>query len=339
MTSSSLPQATPSMKRRSFLGLIAGGIAGSIAGGGVVNYAAETQLNAPMFPLGNVVQMPPVSITTASGLRIHAIQTGFVAVKQAHRQLVGPDETRLFSIAADRQWTGWMPIHTWVIEHPEGIIVVDSGETHKINDPSYVECDPVTAWVYSNNLRFAVNTADELPAQLRALNIDPADVRILVQTHLHSDHMGNIGSFPNAEIYVPEADYPNGLGVLRCHFPPSFAPKFAAWSNRELPGLQQAHALTRDGNLMIVPTPGHSMGHQSVLLREDGRDYIFAGDTSFDEAQLREGIIGGIVADTGLARATLVKLQTYLKDRPTVYLPSHDPNSPARLSAGQISTI
>lgn len=339
MTSPSLPQAASSMNRRTFLGLMAGGIAGSIVGGWVVNQAAETQLNAPMFPLGNVAQVPPVSITTTGGLRIHSIQTGFVAVKQAHRQLVGPDETRLLSIVADKQWTGWMPIHTWLIEHPEGIIVVDSGETHKINDPGYVDCDPVTAWVYSNNLRFAVNTADELPAQLRALNMDPADVRILVQTHLHSDHMGNIGSFPNAEIYVPEADYPNGMGALRCHYPPSFAPKFAAWRNLDLPGFQQAHALTGDGNLMIVPTPGHSMGHQSVLLRDVERDYIFAGDTSFDEAQLREAIIGGIVADTGLARSTIAKLQTYLKERATVYLPTHDPDSRTRLKAGQFSAL
>jgi len=327
------------MKRRTFLGLLASGAAGAIGGGWLVNYAAETQLNAPDFPLGNGVQAVPVSVTTSGGLQIHAIQTGFVAVKQAHRQLVGPDETRLLSIAADRQWTAWMPINTWVIEHPEGVIVVDSGETSKINDPDYTACDPVTGWIYSHNLRFAVNPADELPAQLQALDIDPADVRILVQTHLHSDHMGNIGSFPNAAVYVPEVDYPSGMGVLSCHFPPQFTPQFAKWRPHDLPGLAQGHALTRDGSVMIVPTPGHTMGHQSVLLRDGERDYLFAGDTSFDEAQLRENTIGGIVADTGLARATLEQLRIYLRERPTVYLPSHDPESQTRLAAGQASQV
>jgi N-acyl homoserine lactone hydrolase len=330
---------TSGMTRRSALSLMVGGIAGAVGGGWLTDRAAQTQLGAPALPLPNAVQVPPLSVTTSAGIRIHAIQTGFVAVKRAHRQLVGLEAARLLSIAADATWTSWMPIQTWVIQHPEGVIVVDTGETSRINEPDYANCDPVTGWVYRNNLRFAVTPADEIGAQLAALDIDPADVRYVVQTHLHSDHVGGMSAFPNATFYVPRADYPNSMGTLPCHYPTQFSPRFAEFSAQDLSAIGQGYRLTREGDVLIIPTHGHSMGHQSVLLRDGERDILFAGDTSFDEGQLRDGVVGGIVADVGLARATLTTLQTYVRERPTIYLPTHDPESRRRLAEGIVTVI
>lgn len=338
MSSSQTSQLT-GITRRNALGVIASGIAGAVGGGWLTDRAAQTQLGAPALLLPNAVQVPPLTVSTPSGMRVHAIQTGFVAVKNAHRRLVGLEGARLLSIAADTTWTDWMPIQTWVIEHPEGMIVVDTGETSRINEPDYSNCDPVTGWVYRNNLRFAVTSADEISPQLAALDIDPADVRYVVQTHLHSDHVGGIGAFPNATFYVPRADYPNSMGTLPCHYPSQFSPRFAEFSAQDLPAFGQGYRLTRGGDVLIVPTRGHSIGHQSVLLRDGERDILFAGDTSFDEQQLRDGTVGGIVADVGLARATLTTLQTYVRERPTLYLPTHDPESRRRLVEGIITVI
>jgi glyoxylase-like metal-dependent hydrolase (beta-lactamase superfamily II) len=325
--------------RRHFLSVVAGGVVGALSGGAFINRAHETQRSAPSALLPDIVQAAPASLTTASGIRLHAIQTGFVAVKRAHRQLTGLESARLLSIAADTRWTEWMPINTWVIEHPEGLIVVDTGETSQINTPGYLDCDPITAWVYQNNLRFAVTPSDELAAQMRGLNLDLADVRVVVQTHLHSDHMGGLGAFPDAEVYVPAADYPSGVGVLSCHFPAGFAPRFAEFRAQTLPGFTTAHALTRQGDVWIVPTPGHSMGHQSVIFDDGERAYFLAGDASFDEAQLLEDTVGGIVADVGQARASLAAIRTFAADRPTVYLPTHDPESRARLMSQQVTVM
>ena len=337
--SSNVSPSTSGITRRGALGILGSGIIGAFGGGWLTDRAAQTQLGAPMLPLPNVVQVPPLTVTTASGVRIYAIQTGFVAVKNAHRRLVGLESARLLSIAADTTWTNWMPIHAWVIRHPEGVIVVDTGETSRINELDYTNCDPITGWVYRNNLRFAVTPADEIGAQLAALDIDAADVRYVVQTHLHSDHSGGLAAFPNATFYVPSADYPASMGTLPCHYPANFAPRFAEFSAQSLPGIEQGFRLTSDSDVLIIPTHGHSMGHQSVLLRDGERDYLFAGDTSFDEAQLREGSVGGIVADVGLARTTLANLQTYVRECPTIYLPTHDPDSRRRLAEGLITTI
>jgi glyoxylase-like metal-dependent hydrolase (beta-lactamase superfamily II) len=317
------------------MGLAAAGV----VGGALVNRANQTQLHAPIPHLPNIVQSAPITIEPAPGVRIHLLQTGFVAVKQAHRQMSGPEAARLMAIAADDHWTSWMPIHCWVIEHPQGVIVVDTGETSKVNEKDYFQCDPVTGWIYENNLRLAVTQADEIGSQLQTLNLDPADVRTVIQTHLHSDHMGGLAAFPNAQIYVPREDYPMSNGVLACHYPSDFAPEFASFEAVTIPGVERGFYLLREPDVMIIPTPGHSMGHQSVLLTNEDTTYVFAGDTSFDEAQLRDDGVGGIVADVGLARQTLNNLRTLAQAVPTIYLPTHDPETRRRFAEGIITQL
>ena len=74
-------------------------------------------------------------------VNIHALQTGTVAVKRTHRKLIGPPFTRLFSILLDWRYTEPLPIYAWAIEHPEGIIVVDTGEAAAVMEPDYFETD------------------------------------------------------------------------------------------------------------------------------------------------------------------------------------------------------
>ena len=82
---------------------------------------------------------------------------------------------------------------------------------------------------------------------------------------------------------------------------------------------------------MIVPTPGHALGHQSVLLNDGEKVYFFAGDTSFDEAQLKQGIVAGICEAPSQAADSLARIREHCQQQPTIYLPSHDPQSVERL--------
>ena len=62
-------------------------------------------------------------------MKIHAIQTGTVAIKTRQRSGKGEGFGRLVNTLLDPEWTPMLPIYAWVIEHPEGVIVVDTGET------------------------------------------------------------------------------------------------------------------------------------------------------------------------------------------------------------------
>ncbi len=65
-------------------------------------------------------------------MRVHAIQTGTVSVTERQREGRGPGPLRPLATMLDRDWTGQLPIYAWAIEHPEGVIVVDTGETARL---------------------------------------------------------------------------------------------------------------------------------------------------------------------------------------------------------------
>lgn len=320
--------------RRSFLRHLGTGALGALVGGfGTerwLSFWSSTQEGAPPLPLqGRAVE--PVTYTTSSGIRIHNVQTGYVAVKSAHRLYTGSDGGGIPAIAFDRTWTEWMPINTWVIEHPEGIVMVDTGESAQAMNRDYFSCDPFNQFFYTAFLRFAVTPEDEIGSQLEVLGIPTDEVRWVVQTHLHSDHMGGLKAVAGSEIVVSNVDLNSRTGTLPCHYPPGFAPTIAEFQPEPVGPFTTSLPLTSDGKVRIVPTPGHTEGHQSVILLEDDVTWFFAGDTSFTEAQLTANQLGGIVANPAENRATLARIRELCGDRPTVYLPSHDPESRTRL--------
>lgn len=112
-----------------------------------------------------------------------------------------------------------MPIRAWAVEHPEGVIVVDTGETARMADPGYAACDAATGWFYRRHLRVAVRPQDEIGPRLGLLDLDPGTVRTVAMTHLHSDHMGGMGWFPNARFAVSARDAGDHAGALMCRVP------------------------------------------------------------------------------------------------------------------------
>jgi glyoxylase-like metal-dependent hydrolase (beta-lactamase superfamily II) len=276
--------------------------------------------------------------TVAPGVRIHALQTGRVRVKEAHRTLVGPAPLRTAAIAADPRWTEWLPIHAWVVEHPEGVLVVDTGETNRVAEPGYFACDPGTRWVYEHLLRFDVPPETTLSPELARLGIARAAVRWVVLTHLHSDHAGGLTDVwpprDHGEVLVTECEWEGRRrGALPCRWPAGFRPRLVHHAPEPAGAFTHSLPLTRDGRVRLVPTPGHSVGHQSVLVSGDGVTVCLAGDATFSDVQLRARRLAGICEDVGAAARTVAVLREQVAGAPTVYLPSHDADAARRLSA------
>lgn len=283
--------------------------------------------------------VPPVSVTTRSGVRVHGIQTGVLAIKRAHAHLRRPAALRLLSIVLDPTWTSLLPILTWVIAHPEGLFVIDTGERAAASDiDTYMASDPANRWFFKRNLPLFVTPAEELATQMRGLGLTPEAARTVVLTHLHGDHAGGLGFFPNAEFLVARAEYEGHLrqpmGAVRSLWPAGWAPRLVEHSGPALGPFPATLALTRAGDLLLLPTPGHSYGHQSVLLRDGERSYLLAGDLAFSEAQLSAQGLQGIAQNLGQARASLERTWRFVQSTPTVFLPSHDPLALQRLRDG-----
>lgn len=273
---------------------------------------------------------PPRTVALAGAIRLHAVQTGWVAVKRVHREFRGPPPLRLPAILLDRHWTPWLPILAWAIEHPDGVVVVDTGELDPSFDALLEACDPADRLVRDRSLRLHVEPGQTIDAQLRRLGIEPEDVGTVVLTHLHADHSGGLRFFPSAKVLVSRVDWEGPRsGALACRWPVTLEP--ALVDAPPDPG----YPVTRDGAIRIVSTPGHTRGHQSVVVRDDERGWLLAGDVSFSEAQLLAGGVPGVVEDVATTRSTYAAIRRLARERPLVYLPSHDPGSPDRFTRAQ----
>ena len=130
-------------------------------------------------------------------MKVHAIQTGFVRIKTAQVEGRGHGLRRQLAIFSDRNWTEWLPIYAWVIDHPDGVIVVDTGQgAHLLETGKSLH--PYIRW----EAAFRIDREAEIGPQLRALGMGPRDVKRVILTHLHMDHDGGLEHFPHSEILV-----------------------------------------------------------------------------------------------------------------------------------------
>lgn len=272
-------------------------------------------------------------------MRVHAIQTGTVAVRTHQLQGVGHGLARQLNTLRDPAWTEPLPILAWVIEHPEGVVVVDTGETARASRKGYFP-----AWhpYFRLGVKEWVEPDQEIGPQLRALGIDPDDVRWVVMTHLHTDHAGGLGHFRHSEIVVAKRELKAATGLagkvrgyLPHRWPEWFTPAPIELTDHPFGPFPASHPLTAAGDIRLVPTFGHSAGHLSVVVQEDDQDLFIAGDTSYTEGLMLDQAVDGVAPDEQAARTTLERILQHVSKRPTVYLPSHDPGSPRRLTLRQ----
>lgn len=268
-------------------------------------------------------------------MRIHAIQTGTVRVHQRQTRGSGIGLLRLVNTLVDRSWTDPLPIFAWLIEHPEGLIVVDTGETAHGSEPGYFP-----AWhpYFRLGVKCSVAPEEEIGPQLTALGFSSDDVRWVVLTHLHTDHAGGLHHFPNAEILVSRREYEaargfagQARGFLPQRWPSWFSPTLVDFTNGPVGSFPASKVLTEGGDVVLVPTHGHTPGHLSVVVNADDTVF-FAGDASYTESLMLEGVVDGVASDVRAARKTLRRICRFVADVPTVYLPAHDPESATRLN-------
>lgn len=267
-------------------------------------------------------------------MKIHAIQTGSVRIKTAQVEGHGHGLARRLAVFTDREWTDWLPTYAWAIEHPDGVIVVDTGQgAHLLETGKSLH--PFVRW----EVVFRIEPEQEAGPQLRALGIGPRDVKRVVLTHLHMDHDGGLAHFPNSEILVAPGELRTAsglLGQLRGYLPnrwPSwFDPAPLHLAPEPFGPFAASRRLTEAGDVIAVATPGHTADHLSILVQDGETTFFLAGDTSYTEQLMLAVRVDGVSADERISGATLDAIKSFAAARTTVYLPTHDPQSADRLA-------
>lgn len=280
--------------------------------------------------------VPEVVTRRFGEIRVHVVNTGWVRVKRAHASFSGPPALRTPAIVFGREWTPFMPVYVTVVEHPEGLLLVDAGLSEETLEPSHFASDPVTAFVYSSFLDFRFSSEQRIDRRLRALGLDPSRTSAVVLTHRHADHADALVHLPgNPTVYVGAADWPSHQGAL----PLDRRPTLVADEGEPLGAFPHARPITRDGRVAIVPLAGHSPGHLGLLVRTPSLDVVAAGDATFCMNDLATGTLAGIVEQPEPASRTLGILRDQLRSYPTSLLVSHDPQMVRSFAAGETSLL
>ena len=271
-------------------------------------------------------------------MNIHAIQSGFVRIKTAQVDGRGHGLARRLAIFTDPTWTEWLPTYAWAIEHPDGVIVVDTGQgAHPLETGKSLH--PYLRW----EVAFRIEFEQEIGPQLRALGIGARDVKRVVLTQLHMDHDGGLAHFPDSEILVSRGELNSacgGAGRMRGYLPnrwPTwFDPKPLDLAAELFGPFAASQRLTADGAVSAVATPGHTADHVSIIVQDGDTSIMLAGDTSYNQHLMLAGRVDGVSADEGVSETTLNAIGRFAQTRKTVYLPTHDPQSAVRFANRQL---
>ena len=228
-------------------------------------------------------------------VRVRPLLTGEINAPPAFfRRPDGPLGVPRGLLAPRRRWSP-VPIPAFLIDHPvAGSLLVDTGLHASVASSPAVNLGSLGARMYDIRMR----PEQAVPAQLEALGVDPLAVRAVVMTHLHYDHASGVSAFPEATFVVARQEWEAAAsgGMLQGYRPRQFdhafdwrAIDYASASLDSFAGFGRSVDLLGDGSIRLVFTPGHSAGHQSVVLRLHDRELLLTGDAAYRRATIDDG--------------------------------------------------
>jgi N-acyl homoserine lactone hydrolase len=260
-------------------------------------------------------------------MKIHALQTGSVRVKHSFL-FASRGPRRQLDLLLPGPWSQPLPIHCWAIEHNGTLLLVDSGETAAANNVPFA--------------RMQVTREQELPGAMAAAGLQLKDVSQLVLTHAHGDHIDGLVHVQcpvlanDVELNYLASPFPRVMRrVLRQPLPPGFTAAGFALDDGPFGAFKRSHALSDDGRIVAVDAAGHTPGHLAIICVDDAQRHVMlAGDATYTLEQLHALRPDAVAPDPNVQIATMQTILAHCAQHPTIYLPSHDPQSAARLAGG-----
>jgi N-acyl homoserine lactone hydrolase len=274
---------------------------------------------------------------------VSVVSTGTVAIRPQHIATHG--SPALWWALTEREWTQPLPINAYIIEHADGLVLFDTGQHRdSVTDPDYFPRGPLRL-LYRRLGRAEIGPEETLTGLMAAKRYDIHDVRTAVISHLHHDHVGGLAELPHAEIVVAADEWKSmrdPMPATRGFFPRHIDLPGVRWHqvtpeptrDAGLRPFGAAHDLLGDGSLVLLPTPGHTPGSVSLLVRRPGRvPLLMVGDMAFDLDCMAHERVPGVGKRSQLIDSTR-KVNGLANRYPgLVVLPAHDPTAAARLAA------
>lgn len=223
------------------------------------------------------------------------------------------------SLVIDRSQVLWhidvgtpvrFPVYSVLVEHPEGLIMFDTGyDLDHVNKVLPFELPEQTE-------------EQTVPAQLKKCGFEPEQVDYVVNSHFHFDHVGGNRFLTNATTLVSKNE------LRHAKVPEPFERLGYSDLSFDYPEVRyeviSGDVQIADG-VWLYETPGHTAGHYSLLVEmESDGSMIFAGDAAYTYENLEKEIIGGFHLDPTASVESIRRLKRLAKDRDATIYPSHE---------------
>lgn len=156
-----------------------------------------------------------------------------------------------------------------------------------------------------------------LKTQLAAHGLKPEDIDIVINTHLHFDHCGNNNLFSNAKFCVQTEEFRYAQEPERFQQASYIKELFDIKADYQL--IQGQYDVTSE--VSVIPTPGHSPGHQSILIKSGDVNYVYCGDAAPVKECLEKRNIPGVLYSSHEALKSIDRLKAISA---AVHIYSHD---------------
>ncbi len=264
---------------------------------------------------------------------VRVLRCGHAEQHKEHRY--GSKLPQLWWVFFGRSWVR-LPLQVFLIEHRDGLVLFDTGIDPAImTDNRYIK-QAIGRFLLPRIFKLHITESDRIDHVLADTGVAASDIRMAVISHLHFDHVGGIAQLPDADLLVSAREWailsephPEREWILREHIElPSARWRQITFEPTDDPlfeGFGGIHDVAGDGSMILLPTPGHTAGSMSMLIRQKGWDPILLmGDLSYEAKLLEQDVVPG-TGDGSTLLASFAAVRRLKEQLPELALvASHD---------------
>ncbi len=245
-----------------------------------------------------------------------------------------------------QRWVDGVPVHFFAIDHRDGLVLFDTGLDPAIgSDPRRYLDSAIGEFFLRRLFRWKIRPDDNVTDQLSRMGHDVSSVQKVVFSHLHFDHTGCIDHLLHAQLLAPRREWQaltepkaERKWYLRQHVDKPGAQwtlfDMEPCSDPDIAPYGECFDVMGDRSIVLLPTPGHTAGSVSMLLRSAGMPPILLiSDLAFELNMLLDDHLPGVGEDFEAMRDSNARVRALKARLPElVILPSHDMETSTRVA-------